>query len=100
MKDSKIVCIGGGTGQSILLSGLKRYSSNLTAIVTVTDSGRSTGMLRRNYDIPAMGDIRNCLVSLAIDHPDSARDGSAAVPRAFYRPGEAGLNTPLPQAGL
>ena len=65
MRNSKIVCIGGGTGQSILLSGLKRYTSNLTAIVTVTDSGRSTGMLRKYYDIPAIGDIRNCLVSLS-----------------------------------
>ncbi len=65
MQSSRIVCIGGGTGQSILLSGLKRYSGDLTAIVTVTDSGRSTGKLRRDFDIPAVGDIRNCLVSLS-----------------------------------
>ena len=61
----KIVCIGGGTGQSILLSGLRRYTSDLTAIVAVTDSGRSTGVLRDEFDILAPGDIRNCLVSLS-----------------------------------
>jgi len=61
----KIVCIGGGTGQSILLTGLKKYTSNLVAIVAVTDSGRSTGILREEFNILAPGDIRNCLVSLS-----------------------------------
>lgn len=61
----KIVCIGGGTGQSVLLAGLRRYTSDLTAIVAVTDSGRSTGVLRDEFDILAPGDIRNCLVSLS-----------------------------------
>ncbi len=61
----KVVCIGGGTGQSVLLSGLRRYTSDLTAIVAVTDSGRSTGVLRDEFDILAPGDIRNCLVSLS-----------------------------------
>lgn len=59
------MCIGGGTGQSILLQGLRKYTSNLTAIVAVTDSGRSTGVLRDEFDILAPGDIRNCLVSLS-----------------------------------
>jgi uncharacterized cofD-like protein/HAD superfamily hydrolase (TIGR01549 family) len=61
----KIVCIGGGTGQSVLLSGLRKYTTDLTAIVAVTDSGRSTGILREDFDILAPGDIRNCLVSLS-----------------------------------
>lgn len=61
----EIVCIGGGTGQAALLRGLKDYDCNLTAIVTVTDSGRSTGMLRKELRIPAPGDIRNCIISLS-----------------------------------
>ena len=61
----KIVCIGGGTGQSVLLSGLKKYTTDLTAIVAVTDSGRSTGVLREEFDILAPGDIRNCMVALS-----------------------------------
>jgi len=64
-KVPKIVCIGGGTGQATILRGLKNYPSQLTAIVAVTDSGRSTGTLRRELEIPAPGDIRNCLVSLS-----------------------------------
>lgn len=60
-----IVCIGGGTGQASLLRGLKKYDCNLTAIVTVTDSGRSTGKLRKELGIPAPGDIRNCIISLS-----------------------------------
>lgn len=63
----KIVCIGGGTGLSQVLSSLRDINiiKRLTAIVTVTDSGGSTGILRKIYDIPAVGDIRNCLVALA-----------------------------------
>lgn len=61
----KIVCIGGGHGLSHLLSGLKEYTSNLTAIVTVADSGGSSGRLREEFNIVAPGDIRNCLVALA-----------------------------------
>jgi len=66
-KDSgiKIVTIGGGTGTSALLEGLKEYTDNITTIVTVTDSGRSTGMIRRELDMPAPGDARNCLLALA-----------------------------------
>ena len=62
---TKIVCIGGGTGQSVLLTGLRRYTTDLTAIVAVTDSGRSTGKLRAEFDILAPGDIRNCMVALS-----------------------------------
>jgi len=61
----KIVAIGGGTGLSMLLSGLKEYSSNITAIVTVADDGGSSGRLRQQFDILPPGDIRNCLVALA-----------------------------------
>jgi len=61
----KIVTIGGGTGLSVLLTGLKEYSSNITAIVTVADDGGSSGRLRQEFDILPPGDIRNCLVALA-----------------------------------
>ncbi|MFH1359114.1 MAG: uridine diphosphate-N-acetylglucosamine-binding protein YvcK [archaeon] len=61
----KIVTIGGGTGTSSLLEGLKEYTDNITSIVTVTDNGRSTGMIRRELDMPAPGDVRNCLLALA-----------------------------------
>jgi len=61
----KIVTIGGGTGTSPILEGLKKHTDNITTIVTVTDSGRSTGMLRKDLDMPAPGDTRNCLLALA-----------------------------------
>jgi uncharacterized cofD-like protein len=61
----KIVAVGGGTGLAMLLSGLKEYSSNITAIVTVADDGGSSGRLRQQFDMPPPGDIRNCLVALA-----------------------------------
>lgn len=61
----KVVAIGGGHGLSNLLFGLKEYTSNLTAIVTVADSGGSSGRLREEFNIVAPGDIRNCLVALA-----------------------------------
>ncbi len=68
-KGPKIVVIGGGSGQSVLLQGLKEYTSNLTAIVTVADSGGSSGRLRDTFDILPPGDIRNCLVALADAEP-------------------------------
>ncbi|MBE9090518.1 YvcK family protein [Microcystis aeruginosa LEGE 11464] len=61
----KIVAIGGGTGLSTLLRGLKQYSSNITAIVTVADDGGSSGRLRREMGILPPGDIRNCIAALA-----------------------------------
>jgi len=64
-KGPKIVAVGGGTGLSVLLSGLKEYTSNITAIVTVADDGGSSGRLRQQFDILPPGDIRNCLVALA-----------------------------------
>lgn len=61
----KIVAIGGGTGLSTLLRGLKEYSANITAIVTVADDGGSSGRLRREIGVLPPGDIRNCLAALA-----------------------------------
>ncbi|MEC4818982.1 MAG: YvcK family protein, partial [Scytonema sp. PMC 1069.18] len=61
----KIVVIGGGTGLSTLLRGLKTYSANITAIVTVADDGGSSGRLRREIGVLPPGDIRNCLAALA-----------------------------------
>jgi len=61
----KIVAIGGGTGLSTLLRGLKAYSANITAIVTVADDGGSSGRLRREIGVLPPGDIRNCLTALA-----------------------------------
>lgn len=61
----KIVVVGGGTGLSVLLRGLKEYTSNLTAIVTVADDGGSSGQLRRELGILPPGDVRSCLVALA-----------------------------------
>ncbi len=64
-----IVAIGGGTGLSTLLSGLKRYSSRITAIVTVADDGGSSGVLRRELGVQPPGDIRNCLAALSNEEP-------------------------------
>ncbi|MBD1863376.1 MULTISPECIES: gluconeogenesis factor YvcK family protein [Trichocoleus] len=61
----KIVTVGGGTGLSTLLRGLKTYSANITAIVTVADDGGSSGRLRREIGVLPPGDIRNCLAALA-----------------------------------
>jgi len=66
MKNKKVVVIGGGQGQSTILRGIKEIDGiDLTAIVTVADDGGSTGRLRRRFHIPAMGDVRNVLISLA-----------------------------------
>lgn len=65
----RIVAIGGGTGLSTLLRGLKEHTSNITAIVTVADDGGSSGVLREELGIPPVGDIRNCLVALADQEP-------------------------------
>jgi uncharacterized cofD-like protein len=61
----KIAVIGGGTGLSNLLRGLKKYSSDISAIVTVADNGGSTGELRSDFDMLAPGDIRKCIGALA-----------------------------------
>ena len=72
MSPFRVVSIGGGTGLSTLLHGLKRYAgepleAEITAIVTVTDDGGSSGRLRREFDVLPPGDIRNCMVALSED---------------------------------
>ncbi|MDX6376920.1 MAG: hypothetical protein QOE98_1223, partial [Gaiellaceae bacterium] len=67
MKGQRIVCLGGGTGLSTVLRGLKAVGQEPTAIVTLTDDGGSSGRLRRDLDIPPPGDVRACLVALAED---------------------------------
>lgn len=89
----KVVAIGGGTGLSSVLTGLKneygKTIKRLTAVVTVTDSGGSSGILKKIYDIPAIGDLRNCLLALSniesyfkrtIQHRFSRGDGLQGHP--------------------
>ncbi|MFA5287097.1 MAG: uridine diphosphate-N-acetylglucosamine-binding protein YvcK [Candidatus Omnitrophota bacterium] len=69
----KVAVVGGGTGLSVLLTGLKQFTSNISAIVTVADDGGSSGRIREEFDMLPPGDIRNCLVALA-DAPVLMRD--------------------------
>jgi uncharacterized cofD-like protein len=64
-RNPKIVVIGGGTGTFTVLSGLKRYPVDLTAVVTMADDGGSTGVLRDEFGVLPPGDVRQCLVALA-----------------------------------
>ena len=61
----KVAVLGGGSRLSYLLNGLKQYPLDITAIVSVCDNGSSTGILREEFNIPAVGDIRKVLVSLS-----------------------------------
>ena len=65
----KITAIGGGTGLSTMLRGLKKYTRNLTAVVTVADDGGGSGVLRRDIGMPPPGDIRHCMEALANVEP-------------------------------
>ncbi len=65
--DPKIVVIGGGTGLSVILRGLKRVTDNITAVVTMTDDGGGSGVLRDELGLLPPGDIRNCILALADD---------------------------------
>ena len=69
VKGPKIVVIGGGTGLSTMLRGLKYYTSNITAIVTVADDGGGSGTLREDLGMLPPGDIRNCILALADTEP-------------------------------
>jgi uncharacterized cofD-like protein len=69
----RVVAIGGGTGLSNLLRGMKSYTSNLTAIVTVADDGGSTGRLRQEFGVIAPGDLRQCIAALAEAEPLMSR---------------------------
>ena len=65
----KVVVFGGGTGMSSLLKGLKEFPIDITAVVSVCDDGKSTGRLREEFHVPAMGDLRKVLVSLSETEP-------------------------------
>lgn len=69
LRGPRIVVLGGGTGMPILLRGLKRYTTNLTAIVTSADDGGSSGRLRTEFGMLPPGDVRNCLLALAETEP-------------------------------
>lgn len=69
VKGPKIVAIGGGTGLSTMLRGLKYYTSNITAVVTVADDGGGSGDLREDLGMLPPGDIRNCILALADTEP-------------------------------
>lgn len=69
VKGAKIVAIGGGTGLSTMLRGLKHYTSNITAIVTVADDGGGSGDIREDLGILPPGDIRNCILALSDTEP-------------------------------
>src|SRR5215210_7242591 len=73
MKRPRIVTIGGGTGHYALLSGLREVEADLTAVVTMMDSGGSSGRLRDEYGILPPGDFTRCLVALSA-HPDAMKD--------------------------
>ena len=88
----RIVAIGGGTGLSALLRGLKEHTSNLTAVVTVADDGGSSGVLRTELGIPAVGDIRNCIVALADAEPLMSRLLQYRFPGAAAVEEQAGLS--------
>lgn len=68
-KDKNIVCIGGGTGLSVMLKGFKEYTDSLTAVVTVADDGGGSGTLRDELNILPPGDIRSCITALADSEP-------------------------------
>jgi uncharacterized cofD-like protein len=65
----KVVVLGGGHGLSVILKGLKLFPIDLTAVVAVSDDGSSTGRLRKEFNIPAVGDLRNVVVSLSESEP-------------------------------
>src|SRR5438128_9044746 len=65
----RVVCIGGGLGAPTVMAGLRTFTPDITGIIGVTDSGRSTGKVRIALDVPAPGDIRNALTVLAEGDP-------------------------------
>lgn len=85
----RVVAIGGGTGLSTLLRGLKETTSNITAVVTVADDGGSSGKLRQELGIAPVGDIRNCITALADAEPTMTRLLQYRFPAD--QAGEAGL---------
>ncbi len=74
MSTARVVAIGGGHGLAVTLRAAREYAAEITAIVSVADDGGSTGRLRRDYHVPAPGDLRKCLVALAGDDAGVWRD--------------------------
>ncbi|HEU4672520.1 MAG TPA: gluconeogenesis factor YvcK family protein [Candidatus Limnocylindrales bacterium] len=93
----RIVAIGGGTGLSALLRGLKEVTSNLTAVVTVADDGGSSGLLRTSLGIPPVGDIRNCIVALADAEPLMADLLQYRFPAGSLAPATEDATSPDPR---
>ena len=83
----RVVAIGGGTGLSTMLRGLKQYTQNLTAVVTVTDDGGGSGVLRQDLGMPPPGDIRHCMEALANAEPVMQQLLSYRFPRDSGRLG-------------
>jgi len=79
----KIVVIGGGSGSSVALRGLKSYDVDLTAVVTMFDSGGSTGILRDEFGYPPLGDIRQCLVALSPEENERVAGFNSALDFRF-----------------
>lgn len=69
MRNPKVVVIGGGSGLSVVLRGLKHFPIDITAIVSVADSGGSSGILKKEFNIPAPGDLRNVMIALSNVEP-------------------------------
>ena len=69
IEEAKIVAIGGGTGLSTMLRGLKKHTQHITAIVTVADNGGGSGVLRQEMNMLPPGDIRNCILALSNTEP-------------------------------
>src|SRR5437867_4587676 len=69
MSGPKTVCVGGGLGAPTIMAGLRAHTDDITGIIAVTDSGRSTGKVRIALDVPAPGDIRNAIAVLAEGDP-------------------------------
>lgn len=67
IKNAKIVCLGGGIGTSVLIHGLKKYSTNITVITSMADDGGSSGRLRKAYNIMPLGDMVSCIAALVDD---------------------------------
>ncbi|TMC32133.1 MAG: hypothetical protein E6J24_14625 [Chloroflexi bacterium] len=65
----RAVCVGGGLGAPTVMAGLRTHTPDITGLIAVTDSGRSTGKVRIALDVPAPGDIRNALTVLAEGDP-------------------------------
>lgn len=84
----RVVAIGGGHGLAASLRAIRRYTSNVTAVVSVADDGGSSGRLREMYGVPAPGDIRRCLLALAADDEHRSRIADALA----FRFGEGDLS--------